>query len=82
MSTDATSAGRHRFYDRAWWVMLAAAVVVNTLLSEDFSPWVRVPVGIAFLVMLVWLLRASLRERKRARKSFGNGSPAAADGPR
>jgi Flp pilus assembly protein TadB len=82
MSTDAASCGRHRRYDRAWWATLAAAVVVNTLLSEDFSPWVRAPVGIAFLMALVWLLRASLRERERARTSFGNGSAAAADGSR
>ncbi|GGK94158.1 hypothetical protein Ppa06_64430 [Planomonospora parontospora subsp. parontospora] len=82
MSTDAASTGRHRRYDRAWWATLATAIVVNTLVSDAFSPWVRVPVGIAFLVALVWLLRASLRERERARKSFGDGSAAVADGPR
>ncbi|GAA2701442.1 hypothetical protein [Nonomuraea recticatena] len=69
MSLDADPSGKRRRYDRAWWLTFAAGVMTNTLIGDDFSPWIRVPVGTAFLVALIWLFRLALRERERERKN-------------
>ncbi|MEU4331455.1 hypothetical protein [Nonomuraea dietziae] len=69
MSLDADPAGKRHRYDRVWWFTFAAAVMTNTLIGDDFSPWIRVPVGMAFLVALIWLFRLALRERERERKN-------------
>jgi hypothetical protein len=68
---------KRRRYDRAWWATFTAAVIINTLIG-DYSPWITVPVGAAFLIALIWLLRLSLRERNRERKAnklSGGGAP-------
>ncbi|MFC4062368.1 hypothetical protein ACFOWE_29055 [Planomonospora corallina] len=78
MSIEAAPSPMRRRYDRAWWATFVTAVVINTLIG-DYSRWITVPVGIAFLVGLVWLFLLSLREHDRERKAnkaSGGGAPA------